>query len=237
MDVRFTERINPEVECILLLERRFQPSPEEAHNIHEIRVRLSEKYDIPLFELDSLLQPLKEVEDYVNSNLNVSEDRLRFFFTVRSNGPASLAWALFSTLKTGIRFGALPEDERLQALSVTLSRIMDIDQTELSGLSDLDQLMHFLLNWGCSEDVKWVCTALYYSIDDYLEELDVILRKATALFLECLPDLSGQCHKTIAFARSSIGNDPERMFSGLEVASQIAKVTVTPCLIDRKSVV
>ena len=42
--------------------------------------------------------------------------------------------------------------------------------------------MQFLLHNGCTEDVKWICTALYYAADDYLEELDVILRKATGLF-------------------------------------------------------
>ena len=43
------------------------------NNIEQVRHYLSDKYDIPPFELEPLLQPLAEVENYVNSNLSVSE--------------------------------------------------------------------------------------------------------------------------------------------------------------------
>ncbi len=33
-----------------------------------------------------MLEPLLEIENYVNTNLQVSEDRLRFFFAVRAEG-------------------------------------------------------------------------------------------------------------------------------------------------------
>lgn len=230
MGVRYLERINPEAECILLLERRFQPDPESPRSIDEIRSYLSEKYDIPLFELDPLLQPLLEVESYVNSNLSVSEDRLRFFFTMRSKGPASLAWPLYQVLKSGVHFGTLDEPERLRALAAPLARIMDIDVENMAGIESQQQLMQYLLQSSCSEDVKWICTALYYSIDDYLEELDVILRKATGLFLEHLPDLGSTCRKAIAFAREQIGEDPSGIFHNLKIASQPEQVTVVPCL-------
>ena len=81
MNIQFLTRICPEAECIFLLERRFRPGMDAQNNIGQVRHYLSnDKYDIPPFELEPLLQPLAEVENYVNSNLSVSEERLRFFF-------------------------------------------------------------------------------------------------------------------------------------------------------------
>ena len=79
MNIQFLTRICPEAECIFLLERRFRPGMDAQNNIEQVRHYLSDKYDIPPFELEPLLQPLAEVENYVNSNLSVSEERLRFF--------------------------------------------------------------------------------------------------------------------------------------------------------------
>ena len=78
--------------------------------------------------------------------------------------------------------------------------------------------------------MKWVCTALYYSMDEYLEELDVILRKATGLFLEHLPDVTDLCRQTAAYAKEQIGDDPSRVFHNLNVATQPSAVTIYPCL-------
>ena len=230
MDVHFSDWICPEAECIFLLERRFRPEADAQHNIEEIRHYLSDRYDIPMFELEPLLQPLLEVESYVNSNLSVQEDRLRFFFAARSNGTTSLAWPLYDALKSGIRYGRLQEEEKLGAIRQTISRFLDIPESALRHVCRLDDLIRYLLKSGCTEDVKWVCTALYYSMDDYLEELDVILRKATGLFLEHLPDVAGLCRRTAAFARDQIGDDPCRVFSNLNVSAQPEMVTVFPFL-------
>lgn len=78
-----------------MLERRFHPNPEESHSIDELRTHLAERYSIPTFELNPMLEPLLEIENYVNTNLQVSEDRLRFFFAVRAEGPVSLALFLY----------------------------------------------------------------------------------------------------------------------------------------------
>lgn len=66
----------------------------------------------------------------------------------------------------------------------------------------------FLLRTGCTEEIKGLCIALYYSIDEYLDELDVILRKATALFLEHLPDMSAVCHQVMQEAQQKAGDNP-----------------------------
>lgn len=230
MNIHFLERICPEAECIFLLERRFRPGTETQHSIEQVRSYLSEKYDIPLFELEPLLQPLAEVESYVNSNLSVSEERLRFFFTARSNSVSSLAWPLYGALKAGIRYANLAEPQRLTALNRTLCRFLEVPEDSLQHVTCLGDLIQYLLKSGCTEDVKWVCTALYCSMDDYLEELDVILRKATGLFLEHLFDVTPLCRQTAAFARKQIGDDPGRIFANLNVATQPETVTVCPCL-------
>lgn len=228
MEIHYISRIDPEFECITLLERRFQPNPEAPHNVDELRAHLSESYSIPMFELDSLLQPLLEVETYVNSNLNISEDRLRFFFTVRSQGPVSLARYLHSILKSGLRLKGMSEAEKLRALAKPLSQMSGIHIEDLEQFDSHDKLFQFLLKCNCTEDVKWICTALYYSMDEYLDELDVILRKATGLFLERLPDLTALCENTISYARERISDNPAQLFGVLETPAPTSDVAVRP---------
>ena len=74
-----------------------------------------------------MLEPLLEIENYVNTNLQVSEDWLRFFFAVRAEGPVSLALFLYHMLRSRVRFSGLDEAARLKALTPLLSKISAID--------------------------------------------------------------------------------------------------------------
>ncbi len=107
-------------------ERRFRPGMDAQNNIEQVRHYLSDKYDIPPFELEPLLQPLAEVENYVNSNLSVSEERLRFFFTTRGQCPPnSLAWSLYNAIKQDSQYGSLSGSQKAphrQSNSTAFSR-------------------------------------------------------------------------------------------------------------------
>ena len=213
-----------------MLERRFHPNPEESHSIDELRTHLAERYSIPTFELNPMLEPLLEIENYVNTNLQVSEDRLRFFFAVRAEGPVSLALFLYHMLRSRVRFSGLNEAARLKALTPLLSKISAIDPESLAAYSCHDDLFRFLLRTGCTEEIKGLCIALYYSIDEYLDELDVILRKATALFLEHLPDMSAVCHQVMQEAQQKAGDNPFKLFGILDSPDTPASVTMCPSI-------
>ena len=147
-----------------MLERRFHPNPEESHSIDELRTHLAERYSIPTFELNPMLEPLLEIENYVNTNLQVSEDRLRFFFAVRAEGPVSLALFLYHMLRSRVRFSGLNEAARLKALTPLLSKISAIDPESLAAYSCHDDLFRFLLRTGCTEEIKGLCIALYRTL-------------------------------------------------------------------------
>ena len=51
MQIQYFERLNPEMECIYLLERRYQAGEDAPHSIPALRDYLSCKYNIPMFEL------------------------------------------------------------------------------------------------------------------------------------------------------------------------------------------
>lgn len=228
MKIHFLDRIDPEHECIALLERRFNPDPNAPHSTGELRTYLSERYSIPMFELDPLLQPLQEVDEYVNSHLDVSEERLSFFFTMCSYGPVSLASHLCNVLKSGVRFKNLSEAEKLKALAIPLNQLTSISIAELEEVHDHDELFRLLLKCNSPKDVKWICAVLYYSMDECLDELDIILRKATGLFLECLPDITARCADAIDYAKERIGSHPEQLFGVLKVPALTSDVTVRP---------
>ena len=130
------------------------------------------------------------------------------FFTPRGNAPNSLAWSLYNAIKQDSQYGSLSGSQKLRTVNQTLQHFLDVPENALDHVTCINDLVQFLMKNGCTEDVKWVCTALYYSMDEYLEELDVILRKATGLFLEHLPDVTDPCRQTAAYAKEQIGTIP-----------------------------
>lgn len=107
MQIQYFERLNPEMECIYLLERRYQAGEDAPHSIPALRDHLSGKYNIPMFELEAMLQPLIDLENYVVSNLQVSEERLRFFFSSRGGTTSALARPLYAVLHSRPHYGSL----------------------------------------------------------------------------------------------------------------------------------
>ena len=208
LQIQYFERLNPEMECIYLLERRYQAGEDAPHSIPALRDYLSGKYNIPMFELEAMLQPLIDLENYVVSNLQVSEEQLRFFFSSRGGTTSALARPLYAVLHSRPHYGSLPEAEKLGALKRVLARVLGLETEDLAGIDSFDALIRFLLQSPATEDVKWICTALFYSIDEYMEELDIILRKATALFLEHVPDTAASlCRSAMKDAKAKIGDD------------------------------
>ena len=110
MQIQYFERLNPEMECIYLLERRYQAGEDAPHSIPALRDYLSGKYNIPMFELEAMLQPLIDLENYGVSNLQVSEEQLRFFFSSRGGTTSALARPLYAVLHSRPPYGSLPED-------------------------------------------------------------------------------------------------------------------------------
>ena len=231
MQIQYFERLNPEMECIYLLERRYQTGEDAAHSIQALRDRLSDKYNVPLFELEGILQPLIELETYVVSNLQVSEDRLRFFFASRGGNASALARPLYDVLRGHLHYTGMPEEEKLPVLKRVLARALGLEPSALEQVDCFDALIRYLLESPASEDVKWICTALFYSIDQYIEELDIILRKATALFLERVPDTAASlCRQAVKDAQAMIGDDPAQLFSNFSLASPPERLNVVPTI-------
>ena len=231
MQIQYFERLNPEMECIYLLERRYQAGEDAPHSIPALRDYLSGKYNIPMFELEAMLQPLIDLENYVVSNLQVSEEQLRFFFSSRGGTTSALARPLYAVLHSRPHYGSLPEAEKLGALKRVLARVLGLETEDLAGIDSFDALIRFLLQSPATEDVKWICTALFYSIDEYMEELDIILRKATALFLEHVPDTAASlCRSAMKDAKAKIGDDPVALFVNLSLPQRPERLTVVPSM-------
>lgn len=231
MQIQYFERLNPEMECIYLLERRYQVGEDAPHSIPALRDYLSGKYNIPMFELEAMLQPLIDLENYVVSNLQVSEEQLRFFFSSRGGTTSALARPLYAVLHSRPHYGSLPEAEKLGALKRVLARVLGLETEDLAGIDSFDALIRFLLQSPATEDVKWICTALFYSIDEYMEELDIILRKATALFLEHVPDTAASlCRSAMKDAKAKIGDDPVALFVNLSLPQRPERLTVVPSM-------
>ncbi|MBS5671655.1 MAG: ArsR/SmtB family transcription factor [Oscillospiraceae bacterium] len=220
----------PEMECISLLEQRFDTRPTAVNSVEALASRLTERYNIPGFELEPLLNPLAELERTVNGGLTVSEDKLKFYFTIRDKGQSSLAGFLLPELKSQQQFQGLTEEDRSALIRRVLRRILDVPEAEFPVFPTLNHLMEYLRRNKHAEDVKWICATLYCAVEEYLEELNGILRMAVALFQEHLPDLSQQYRQTARYAREKLQNDFSSLFPGMEPEKTLKRITVYPSI-------
>lgn len=238
MDLRIEERINPEMDCIFLLERRFhQPERKSIHSLDDLQTAVSDKFNVPVGELQPLLRPLVEAEQYVLSNLSTNPKRLAFYFAPRemsNSSESSLGRPLYHAMQSGIRFSELGERERIRALMPTYVQLLnDFDLRQVEETASYEALLQLLLSHNCDENIKWVCTILYHSIDAFIEELRGILKEASALLRKSLPDMRKQCADVAVYAREFLGPNPFRLFKGLQVVNELPEqITVVPCMME-----
>ncbi len=110
-------------------------------------------------------------------------------------------------MKSQQQFQGLTEEDRSALIRRVLRRILDVPEAEFPVFPTLNHLMEYLRRNKHAEDVKWICATLYCAVEEYLEELNGILRMAVALFQEHLPDLSQQYRQTARYAREKLQND------------------------------
>ena len=133
-------------------------------------------------------------------------------------------------MKSQQQFQGLTEEDRSALIRRVLRRILDVPEAEFPVFPTLNHLMEYLRRNKHAEDVKWICATLYCAVEEYLEELNGILRMAVALFQEHLPDLSQQYRQTARYAREKLQNDFSSLFPGMEPEKTLKRITVYPSI-------
>ena len=115
-DFQITPHVDPLVECIFLLNRRYGQLSDIPNNIATLAKQICDRYEIPTSALQHEIDILSKIEEHVLNNLSAPKEQLEFFFTYTEGILANLAWGLYFLEQEHIDFACLSAEGMLQEL-------------------------------------------------------------------------------------------------------------------------
>lgn len=188
MDIKFTTELDYKQECFTLLSRLIAPSKAEGsvfNSFDDFRKKLSGQTHMG-GEIEDIFTRLEDAAKDILSGLDISGERLRFYFTP-FHEDISLA-ALYINAEP---LFSLPDGKRQamlcrEILSSLLSELFDAE-----GLPENEnQLLSYLEDLPVSAEAKWSSLLFFRNYGEYAVELRPVFAQAEALLREKLPFFS-----------------------------------------------
>ncbi len=184
MDFQITPHVDPLVECIFLLNRRYGQLSDIPNNIATLAKQICDRYEIPTSALQHEIDILSKIEEHVLNNLSAPKEQLEFFFTYTEGILANLAWGLYFLEQEHIDFACLSAEGMLQELHHLLCIALNCPPEALSAVRDTPSLALFLESYPCSLHTKWTSLLFWCKPAEYQRQFRSILQEAAALFQE-----------------------------------------------------
>ena len=185
MNIAVYKEPNLTVECTELLKRYMN-----HEEYRKFRDDLVIKHGIEGSSVYDALSLIIELGEHVYQHLEVSEDRLSFFFKEHGEGKWCCAELLLMYKMYSYEEGAVDspfvpyaKEDLLKYYTKHLIWVVtQNDEEMLHEVNDEAALFHTVDCLEMDEQDKWLCLMVYHHYDRYLEELLHILDQATALY-------------------------------------------------------
>lgn len=183
MDIQFEKQYNPELDCCLLLYRRYlDGSPRMV--VEDSLNKLSANRGIPIEQLRAIAAPSLELERHIVENLSVPEERLRFFFPARTEENGVVSLGFLDLRRWGVRFRELDAETAEGHKRRLLHLISAVEPELLAQVTDVSGLIMLLEQKRCTDHTLRLCLGVYLNPALYQEQFDEILDQAVALYRE-----------------------------------------------------
>ena len=181
--IQLSQRLNPAVECISILARRFSQHPGAPRSLREEILYICQKYKLPTESLLPLLDPLIQIETHVLEGLLPIEENVQLLFAYHNNPDiANLAWGMYFLDQMNITLADLSPQERLPYLHVLLCFCLGGTNGDLDGVADLASLSLYLEDLSCPPCVKWICQLFWCQPEKYQSRYRQIMARGIELF-------------------------------------------------------
>lgn len=188
MNIKVFNKPNVFVECMeLLMKHVNQESP------RKYKGDLIQKYDVQSEVVEEMFIQIIEVYDHVVSHLDVSQERLAFFFATKEE----MNWCCAHLLLMDRLYHQSDDIHQLlmeahqgdkgewmnRYAKALISHITDHDDESTTPLiSNEQELFQIIDSFEIDFERKWLCMQVYQNYESYLHELFAILNQAASLY-------------------------------------------------------
>lgn len=213
MSISVQTHLDPAVEAILLLERIYGGGSIPS-SIEGSVTFYAEKFNIPIVQLEALVQPLKAMESELSAILEPHEELWGDMFYSNSKAENLLAWGFFylEREKTRMVFDTLLR-RRLIAL------MLDCSLGSLDGVEDLHSLMAFLERFPGSNQTKWICARLWQEPERFYDKYRRMVALAEPVVAKFDTELQPLIRETVSMAQQALREDPMSLWDQLGMTS------------------
>lgn len=184
LNVRMMPFINPAVECILMLGRRFTQISDAPTCVRDQVQQESEKNNLQMQTQAQEVTALAEMEQRLVDRLSAPEETLRLYFSRTETPLNTLAWALYFLDQARIDFSCLSPQQQLTECRHLLRQVLNCSQQATEAVSDLPSLSVFLTAKACSSHIKWAIMHFWCRPAECQAEFRRIMQEATEILLE-----------------------------------------------------
>lgn len=205
MNIRVFNHVNLMVESLeLLIKYTNQESPST------FKENLIRKYSLKAGMIDGMFDQIIAIYDHVVNNLQVSSERLNFFFAQKED----LNWCCAHLLLMDTIYQQPENVHRLLEEADTSDKAVwmnryakslisyvtdDSEEFNSKPIEDEHALFQVIDSFDLDAERKWLCMQVYLNYKSYLSELLSILDQAAALYKPKLPQLQSMLDEFHAY--------------------------------------
>lgn len=214
MSVSIHAHLDPALEVILLLERTYAGGGSVPPSIEAACRELSEKFSIPMEQIERLAEPMLPMEEELLALLRPQEALWNAMFYTDSRKENLLAWGFFFLERQRpLEQFDLPLRRRLTAL------MLNCDAENLDRVCDLDTLMRFLEPFPCSNPTKWICAQVWQQPEQFYRQYQALVRLASPVVQKYDPLLQPLIQTAVSQAAQMLESDPDTFWGTLGIAA------------------
>ncbi len=231
MKIDYQDCLDPRIEVIALLEQHFTPRKEGPKSVMTEMERICNTYGIPPSDLQTLVEPIAQLEKYVLEHISAPEETLEFLFAP-CNMNASLAWHLL--LDDIMRENGEParrlstQDEIFKEIAAIAAVNAEMELPEQLSLGCVEDLARYLETIETPGQDKWKYLTLCMHFTEYEKKAWEIVTEGARYFTQGLPE---ELRARYAAVTQENRANFTAGFSKL-LQSSIQSYTVLPCLMS-----
>ena len=199
---------------ILFLERTYAGGGSVPSSMHAACRELSEKFSIPMEQLERLSASMLPLEEELLAILRPQEALWSAMFYADSRKENLLAWGFFF----------LERQQPLQQFDLTLRRrltalMLNCDVENLEHVGDLSALMVFLEDFPCSSRTKWICAQVWQQPEQFYRQYRALVDLAAPVVQKYEPLLQPLIQIAVSQAAQMLKSDPDTFWGTLGISA------------------
>lgn len=228
MSVMMEKRMDPAGECVRYLALHHTYPDGEPRTIARISHNISQRYNLPIEELEKLTAPLTAMEDDLSAVLDPRQDLWQDMFYSGSEDENLLAWSFF----------ILEQQHRLQELSPLelkrrlLTEALTLEPGSLDRVHTVEDLIPVVEKVNCGMKTKWVCLQTWQDPMQYYEKYRTLVDLTAGVLDKHAASLQPLVDQAVERAAADVEKDMDAAWESLGLVRTTDSLIIAPLCLD-----